>query len=185
MATLDQIQADVNSAKVYSIQQMALQITLMKNGSRPKEICDLTALKRMIRCLSFQINAGVVDADTNRLYNCLLAQLGGFNHAYAIDPEVVIPGTNPIIVVPYQPLLLTKTQADLVLDVVAEQYYLPYLDNSDNPITNGQIPAIVLLNGETMTFNFAVQAPDLSYYPTPRIYSFANNAPQSIIVKCI
>jgi len=97
MATIGQITADVNSAKVYAIQQSGINLILQKNGQCAPGIKNITALKRIIRCLTFQINANVVDTDTNTLYNCLLKTLAGFNSNYTIDPSVIIPGTTIII----------------------------------------------------------------------------------------
>lgn len=90
--TLDQIATDVASAKVYCIQQMAVNLVLLKNGQSAPNIKSITVLKRIIRCLTFQINAGVLDADTITLYTCLLNALAGFNATYNIDPSVIIPG---------------------------------------------------------------------------------------------
>lgn len=88
---------------------------------------------------------------------------------------------------PLGTLILTKNQSNLILDVTAGQYYLPYLNNDGSSITTGQIPYSVMINGETIGFTYNVLAPDgVTVYTPPRIYSFANNSPvQNITINAV
>lgn len=87
-------------------------------------------------------------------------------------------GVGVIIIPQYSPLILTKSEADLV-DAGDGNYYLPFLDNSEVAIPSGRVPVSVTSNGVTFDFIF-----DETYSP-PRIWGFANNLTQTIIVTVI
>lgn len=106
---------------------------------------------------------------------------GSLNPNYQA-PNIIIE----IIESPLAPLVLNKTQADLILDVSAGQYYLPYLNNDGSAITTGQRPYLVSINGESIGYTFNLLAPDgVTAYTPPRIYSFSNNSPQTITINAV
>lgn len=103
----------------------------------------------------------------------------GIPYGATVDPNF----QNPSIVIdveepPFAPLILVKSQANLV-DAGGGNYYLPFTDNSNAPIYNGQVPVSVTVNGVSFTFTF-----DETFTPS-RIYGFSNNDTQTIVVTVI
>ena len=101
---------------------------------------------------------------------------GTVNHNYQ-DPSGII--VVDVTEVPKPPFDIQKTEADLI-DAGGGNWYLPLLDESDNPLVNGAIPVSVTLNGESFTFTYSKN------FTPPRIYGFASDdAPQAIIVTLV
>jgi len=172
MPTLEQISTDVNSAKVYYVNKAAILVNNLKQGFGSAG--SIKPLKRLIMALTFQINMGVVDADTETMYKCLLEATNGFVGDYSYDPSVKIPGET-IIIQPggyTPPSPLSFTQADLINGGTEDEpnYYLPFS-------ATGVVPSLITVNGVSIAYTVE------SGYTPPRIYGFANNDTQTIIVN--
>lgn len=131
MLTIQTISDKVNLAKAYYLEQLAAIYTKMKNGCGDTH--KIQPLKRLIRALTFDIEAELVDDTTIINYNCLLKLLQGFSGAYVIDPEVVIPGQTTIVlsqVVGYNinkyPFVTTDGAPTAIFDNYHELYYPLY-----------------------------------------------------------
>lgn len=167
MPDLTTIQTNVNIGKAYYIQLLATQLATLKKGYG--SVKPLLPLKRVIQALTFQLNANINDSSTTSLYNCLIRLLQGFSGAYVLDPNVVVPGQTPIIIVPYEPLTLTYSQADLIEDGAGSgNWYLP-LTNAPN-----RVPVLVTSNGESFNGRYDTN------FLIKRYYGFANNDTQVI-----
>lgn len=97
MLITQDIQDKVNTAKLYYISQVALNLAKLRVGSQAS-FKSLLGVKRLIQALTFQIIAGVIDVDTEKIYNCLVQALGGYGAAYALDPTVQLPGQTVVTV---------------------------------------------------------------------------------------
>ena len=71
--------------------------------------------------------------------------------------------------------VITKNQSNLV-DAGGGNWYLPMLDGSNNPFPSGTVALKVTSNGAGVQF-----IPDDTNSP-PRLYGFANNATQTILL---
>lgn len=74
---------------------------------------------------------------------------------------------------------ITKNQSDLILDL-NENYYLEFLDNSEQPFTIDQVPVFLRINGVSQPGIVL----DQTFSPS-RIYGFANNDTQTIKITVI
>lgn len=167
MLTIETISDKVDLAKAYYLEQLAAIYIKMKSGCGDTQ--KIQPLKRLIQALTFDIYAELVDATTIVNYNCLMKLLQGFSGAYVLDPDVVVPGQTPIIIVPYEPLTLTYSQADLIEDGAGSgNWYLP-LTNAPN-----RVPVLVLSDGESFDGRYDTN------FLIKRYYGFANNATQVI-----
>lgn len=92
---LSDIQTEIDNGKLFYLQQLAAQLILLKKGCG--SLRPFYSLQRLIRGLTFQYNAAVVDDTTLTLYKCLLTALGGYSSPYTPDTGVIIPGTTYII----------------------------------------------------------------------------------------
>ncbi len=106
----------------------------------------------------------------------VLGQMGG-----AINPYYQSPG-NPIVIVDgggsgQGALTIEKDQDDLI-DAGGGNWYLPFTDENNNPIT-GAVPLSVLSNGDSFTFTFSTD--EFPY----RIYGFGSNDTQTISVTYV
>lgn len=99
MPTTDQIQTTIDNGKLYTIKLLGEELPKYQKGCG--SVKDILPITRLVRALQFQLNAEVIDKDTNTLYTCLYKALGGFGGTYTIDPDVINPGGDkpPIIIV--------------------------------------------------------------------------------------
>lgn len=132
MATLEEIEAKLGVAKAYYIKQSAAELLIYKKGGCGN-IKKLAPLKRLIRCLTYQINASVNDANTESLYECLLNAISGVTGNYVLDPTVQIPGQTTVVisqVVGYNinkyPFVTTDISPIAIFDNYHELYYPLY-----------------------------------------------------------
>lgn len=168
--TLQEIQDKVNIASLYAIEKTSEQLSLMRKGCGSMK--EVNGLKRLIRALTFQLNAEVIDKDTLSLYKCLINALGGFGATYTIDPNVVIPGKEIIIIdeglyndgkIPFNTDILTLADYQSI--------YYPLYGNNPNIAVytgaggvytqdTGTVPTITYVDGnislgiEEITFSF-------------------------------
>lgn len=137
MATIDQITSDVNNGKLLSIQRAAAATVSLKSGINvDSSIKNINALKRLIKAITYQINANVINADTNILYTCLLNQLNGFGGNYVIDPTVQT-GLSTTVVINGTQLNSGKiqfTNANPIQLLDYQSVYAPIYGN--NPVVN-------------------------------------------------
>lgn len=176
MAELQDISDKVDIAKLYLIQIVHdTRLTLQLGYGSLK---DATALKRLIGALSFDIVADINDDTTLSLYKCLLKDLGDYGATYTVDPSVKIPGQTVIINQDGVPPI-TRNQGDLIYVSDEIGYYLPFVDDDGNPFTTGMVPVLVQVNGVGTSVTF-----DSTFFPA-RIYGFANNATQTIVVTIV
>lgn len=132
MATLEEIEAKLGVAKAYYIKQANAELLIYKKGACG-HIKKLVPLKRIIRGLTFQINAQVNDDNTEALYECLLNIIAGVSGSYIPDPSVQIPGQTTIVVnqvVGYNinkyPFVTTDLSPIAIFDNYHELYYPLY-----------------------------------------------------------
>lgn len=76
-------------------------------------------------------------------------------------------------------MTIFKTEKDLVNTGGSDSpsYVLPFKDNLGNPIYGNKVPSVVLVNNVSIQYTFDGNA--------MLIYGFANNDPQTIIIKVI
>jgi len=168
------IQTDLDSAKLYYLQNLTTTLTKLKAGCG--SVKPLLPLKRLIRALQWQVDAEVNDSVTSALYGCMMRIIGSFNKPYVIDPSVVIPGDIFVIEAidyAYDETYLVEDGED------SGNWYLPYLKPDDTAIPTGTVPIFVTIDNISNSMTF-----DDTFSP-PRIYGFANNDPQSIVVTTL
>lgn len=179
MLTIDQIQDDVNSAKLYYIQQLKLVYANMQNGFGSSN--PYTGIKRLITSLTFQINANLIDANTDALYACLMEATAGFTGNYQIDPSVIIPGQNiTVIITPNSPFNIERSSADLIEDGEdTGNWYLPLKNDDGSNMPLSYKPTLLTLNGNSFPPTYSI-----NYMPM-RLYGFANNTDEQTIIVTI
>lgn len=175
MVTIEQIQDDVNIARLYYIQQLSIAGDKLVTGI--DTVKKLYPLKRLIKALTFEINANVIDDGTLLLYRCLLEITSYFVGNYVPDPDVKTP--TQVIVVTNQPDTIVKDENNLIFDTDSGGWYLPFEDENDVPYGETVIPVLVSTNGVSFSFGF-----DKTFYPK-RIYGFTGNQPQVIELSTI
>jgi|SRR6185312_13866116 len=175
--TLNDVSTALGNAKLYYISQLAQQRLLMLKGRGC--VNSLIPIPRLIRGLSFQYNAGVLDDRTNALYTCLLKAIAGFTGNYMPDPNVVIPGTTINITVDGAVVqAFNRTEANLLPDGIGG-YYLPFIDDSGQPFAANIKPLELTIDGVGITLQ-----PNYDFVPM-RLYGFANNVTQTITLTVI
>lgn len=139
-------------------------------------LCEL----KNIECAQFFFNNADYSSDDSLYFYTKMLEIAGTQYSDAtIDPNAQIPGVI-IVLPPSSPLILHKTETNLIdADSPNGQWYLPFLTDNGNSIDNSIVPVSVKVNGETFTFTFST-----NFIP-PRIYGFANNDSQVIIVTAI
>lgn len=156
---------------------------------RAQEALGRTVDWNLAACQGLKVKSGyfgLAIADYNSIpavdiYNQLVDIGSTWMGGITIDPNAQVGGIMIDIIIPFAPLILSKTQADLIEDGVGTgNWYLPYLDNSGNPITNGIVPVSVLTNG----ISLPASGYDATFTPQ-RIYGFTGSYSQVIVITCI
>ena len=181
MPTQSQVQQTILSAQYV----MAVQSTGNANnmaagfksngfGFLKKLYCYIQAVKRQYALNDFSSPNFLI------VYNCLCKMVGMDTTVNTIDPNYqgpsfIIDVESPI----FAPTILNKTEADLV-DAGGGNWYLPYLDSDGNAIPGGIVPVAILSNNQSIP----ASGFDATTTP-PRIYGFASNNSQTIIITSI
>jgi hypothetical protein len=177
MPTFTQISNIILRGRVYQANLVKANITQVNAGNNLNDWTLPVYLSNLIQGLQFRFSiADYTSTTTVNIYNKLGQALGlkYINSSY-VDPSAQIPGIS--VVSTYTSVTYTKTQANLI-DAGGGNWYLPYLDNAGNYIT-GYVPQLVTSNGVSFQFTY-----DASFSP-PRIYGFANNLTQTILITAI
>lgn len=176
--TTNDISTALGSAKLYYINQLARQLPLMQKGVGT--VRPLVALQRLIRGLTFQLNANVIDDTTDALYSCLTGAIAGFTGNYIPNPDVIITGQSIIVIQPNTLVeLIQKSQDDLLLDSVSGNYYLPFLDQNGDQFTTTTALVGIAING-------VGRDPQPNYSFTPiRIYGVDDKSVPQVIVMIV
>lgn len=181
MPDLTTIQNKVNLGKSYYMQLLSAELVKLKKGYGSTNI--VLPLGRLIRGLTFQLNAELNNSDTDTLYNCLIRVLGGFSGSYVLDPDVIIPGQTTVIVqqvVGYNeakiPFVVTESNPTILLDNYHEIFYPLYGNNPDlalydqqgQPLVGDQqtVPTIIYENDD---YTSNILSISWSYPPIPDV----------------
>lgn len=131
-----------------------------------------------LQALTYQFAIGDFTSENTTIIYDRLNYFVGVPYGATVDNRF----QNPAIIInnepPYSPLILVRSQADLI-DAGGGNWYLPFLNDAGQAIVNGSRPVSVTSNGISFTFQF-----DETVSPG-RIYGFANNDTQTIIVTVI
>lgn len=102
-----------------------------------------------------------------------------YNSTYdTLNGNYVDIGGNASIVVSPDPLLIYKTEADLIdADPPNGNWYLPYTQTDGSAVPAGVVPVFVLYNGTSMAITFDATA--------NRIYGFASDDAATIVITAI
>lgn len=105
----------------------------------------------------------------------VLGQFGG-----DVNPNYQPPaGTVVVVNEDFVPIVITKTQTDLI-DAGGGNWYLPFLDNNNAALPSGTVPVSIQVNG----VGISADGLDETFTP-PRIFGFANNNTQIIVITAI
>jgi hypothetical protein len=179
MITLDDVSAAVTIGEGYFSELLAKAIADLKTGKihcLPKK---LFCLNRLIKALKWDIADEVLDDTTIAIYELLLIEIGTYAGAGSVvDPNVSIPGLTIIVVTgPGTVVRIHKDQDDLIEDGEGTgNWYLPFLDQDDAEFGDNIIPIELTTDGVTLDIQLN------NNFDPPRLYGFANNQTQSIIL---
>lgn len=98
MATLAVIEAKVELAQAYYLQQIALDVVELKRCGRSPKTALLTCLNRLLRALAWDVADQVDDATTQDLYQKLSIAIAAYSGAtLPFEPNVYIPGSTIVL----------------------------------------------------------------------------------------
>lgn len=182
MPTQAQIQATILSASYKNALLMTANNTKLAMGNNNVLWAEARLFNRNIIALGYQYQLEDYTSDqTIAIYDVLNSLIGIDTSTITIDPNYQAPNTNIIVDVPPDNVItVIKSQNDLIEDGVSSgNWYLPFLDANGQPFANGVVPIQITVNG----VGIAIQ---INYAFTPvRLYGFANNSTQSIILSVI
>lgn len=121
MASTETISASILLGQAYYKQLLDLDTENREVGIEPVNKKKLACLKRLMRCLQWDLDIDVNDETTTVIYDLLLTGIAGYNgDALSVDPSVIIPGktinvTNTGTVVNSDKILFTN-QIPALLD---------------------------------------------------------------------
>lgn len=151
-------------------------LTTLSNGGLSVQWGYINYTQRAINAVSRQYNLQDYSSTGIILAYDTLLNLTGTYGIGILNPNAQIPGTTILI----NSIKVSKTQANLI-DAGGGNWYLPYLDNSNQTIPSAYVPEYISINGVTLngwTLNDSTVP--------PRVYGFANNdAPQDIELTLI
>lgn len=150
--TLDNIQTLIDNGKLFYLQQLGKQLSLMQKGCG--SVKSLSPIQRLIRGLTFQYNADVIDDTTDALYKCLSKALGGFASTYTPDPNVVVPGNtyiinNPVAYLPGMDIpyeLFSSTEGVATDGSGGRSVYRNTILKGINPLMQDQTTTLLYIN---------------------------------------
>lgn len=172
------VSSQILTARLKAANMSLTNITALQSGALSADWKPIIKATRAINCVNNQYSIGDTSSPNFLIaYACMNAFVGQYAGG-PIDPNAQNPGVT-IEISGSAPFLLNKTEANLLFDTPTQQWYLPYLNNNNAPITTGQVPVSVIDNGASFTFTF-----DETFSP-PRIYGFAGNDTQIITVTCV
>ncbi len=154
-------------------------LTLINSGGVAIKEPFITFFKLSIKGLTYRYDVADYTSSTAiTLYDRVTA-LTGIPASATIDPNFQAPNTTIIIeATPDNVQSFIKSEADLIDDGFGG-YYLPFLNGDDQPFAVGVVPIQLTVDG----VGLALQ-PNYSFDPM-RLYGFANNATQTIILTVI
>lgn len=174
MPTTTEVQTNILNAQQVVANLVNTNYTKLSGGNLNVNWSLINKYTRAINCVSRQYKLGDISS-TNfiTVYNFMVNFIGNTLSA-PINSNAQASGFTIAIV----PTIITKSQSNLV-DAGGGNWYLPYLDNNSNILPSGIVPYSVTTNG--VSFNFTY---DTTTIPS-RIYGFANNLTQTIIVNAL
>jgi hypothetical protein len=180
MPTQQSVQQTILSAQLLAANKTEANWVTLAGGGLTVKWGYVERITRLTTAVLRQYNLGdYVSANFTTVYDCLVSLVGLDTTVNTIDPNFQNPAFIIGIQTPFAPVILNKTDSQLI-DAGGGNWYLPFLDNSGNPITNGSVPVFVTDNGVSFTFTF-----DQTFSPA-RIFGFGNNVPvQTIVVTVI
>lgn len=179
MPTQQQVQNKILAASLKAADMTATVLQAEENGLPNTGWSFIKQITRFITAVTRQYTLGDYDSPSFlQAYDCLCkftGEYGGGN----IDPNFSFPGIIIDVTETFTPTPpYTKTQANLVYDSVAGQWYLPFLDNNGNVPPRNTVPVLVTTTASEGSFSFQV-IDDVTPW---RIYTFPDNSTQTIVV---
>lgn len=179
MPTQQQVQDKILAASLKAADMTANVLQAEENGLPNTGWSFIKQITRFITAVTREYTLGDYDSPNFLLaYDCLCKFTGEYGGG-TIDPNFNYPGIIIDVTETFTPTPpYNKTQANLVYDSGAGQWYLPFLDNNGNLPPQNTVPVLVTTSASEGSFSFQF----IDNVSPSRIYGFGSNDTQTIVV---